>query len=599
MPNETRTNWDLSVLYQSDTDPQIELEKATIAKLIADFAKKWRDNPDYSVKPDVLKAALDEYEQLKFRYGADGAAGFYFWLRSELDQLDPTLKAKFQQIIEFGEKNANQIRFFTLEIAKIPAEQQPKFLQAPELETYRHFLERLFTLAKYQLSEKEENILSLLSLSAYNNWVRMTEEFLSAEEREVEVGGKKELLPFPGLISLTTSRDKAVRDQAGMYVDEITDKHASVAEQEMNAILQTKKIEDELRSIERPDLDRHLGDDIDPTIVEAMLSVVEKNFELSQRFYELKAKLLGVKKLGYYERGVDYGDIPDDYDAAKAIELVDKTLFRLDPEFVEIFQMMLKKGQIDFFPKKGKSGGAFCAMGLPALPTFVMLNHTNKLRDVTTLAHEMGHAINDELIKKHQHALNCGTSLAVAEVASTFIEDFVLEEIGKAADDERRLAILMLKLNDEVSTIFRQVAAYRFEQALHEAFRAKGYLPKSDIGNLFKKHMSGYLGSAIDMNPGSENWWVFWSHFRRFFYVYSYASGLLISKALQRQVRQDPKFITKVKGFLSAGSSASPKDIFAKLGIDITDPKFWQTGLEETNDLLDEAEKLARNLGKI
>jgi oligoendopeptidase F len=153
-----------------------------------------------------------------------------------------------------------------------------------------------------------------------------------------------------------------------------------------------------------------------------------------------------------------------------------------------------------------------------------------------------------------------------------------------------------MKLNSDVSTIFRQVACYRFEQELHQTFRAKGYLSKNEIGKIFLKHMKSYMGPTVIQSPGAENWWVYWSHIRNFFYVYSYASGLLISKAMQNKVKQDPAFIEKVKVFLAAGSSASPKDIFAKMGIDITDKKFWTNGLTEIDGQLKEAEKLAKKL---
>jgi oligoendopeptidase F len=146
----------------------------------------------------------------------------------------------------------------------------------------------------------------------------------------------------------------------------------------------------------------------------------------------------------------------------------------------------------------------------------------------------------------------------------------------------------MTRLNDAFSTIHRQIALYRFETELHADFRAKGYLSKEEIGELFKKHMD--CGEAVEMSAGSENWWIYWSHIRYFFYVYSYASGLLISKALQRNVKQDPSYISRVKEFLSAGVSDSPKNIFAKLGIDITDRAFWDAGLQEIDDMLSETE---------
>jgi oligoendopeptidase F len=157
----------------------------------------------------------------------------------------------------------------------------------------------------------------------------------------------------------------------------------------------------------------------------------------------------------------------------------------------------------------------------------------------------------------------------------------------------------MQKLNDDVSSIFRQVACYRFEQELHQAYRSEGYLSKEKIGALFRKHMAAYMGDAVEQSPGSENWWVYWNHIRYFFYVYSYASGLLISKSLQAAVKKDATFIERVKVFLSAGLSDSPKNIFGNLGIDITDNLFWGSGLDEVERLLNETTRLAKHLGKI
>ncbi len=154
----------------------------------------------------------------------------------------------------------------------------------------------------------------------------------------------------------------------------------------------------------------------------------------------------------------------------------------------------------------------------------------------------------------------------------------------------------MSKLDDEISTIFRQVAAFRFEQTLHQRYRQEGYLAKEKIGELWQTEMKKYMGPSVEFPKGAENWWVYWSHFRNFFYVYSYASGLLIAKTLQGKVRENPKFITEVKKFLGAGTSQSPKEIFAQLGLRIEDPNFWQTGLKQFEELLTEAEKLYNKL---
>ena len=172
-------------------------------------------------------------------------------------------------------------------------------------------------------------------------------------------------------------------------------------------------------------------------------------------------------------------------------------------------------------------------------------------------------------------------------------------EVLKDADDELKLAIMMMKLNDDVSTIFRQVAFYKFEWDLHHKFREVGYLPQNEIGKIFQTHMKSYMGKYVNHPENSKNWWIYVNHFRYFFYVYSYASGLLISKSLQNMVKANPSEIKKVKKFMRAGTLDSPKNIFAKIGIDISRQAFWQNGIAEIKSLLKETETLAKKLGKI
>ena len=231
-------------------------------------------------------------------------------------------------------------------------------------------------------------------------------------------------------------------------------------------------------------------------------------------------------------------------------------------------------------------------------PTYILLNHTNKFNDVRTLAHELGHGINNELMKEKQKAINFDIPKSTAEVASTFMEDFVFQELLKKVNEEEKLIILFQKIEDDIQTIVRQIAIYNFEKELHETYRRENYLSKNKIGQMFKKNMEDYLGEFVDCSEAG-NWWIYWEHIRYYFYVYSYASGLLISKAMQKKVKENPKFIEKVKEFLSAGTSDYPKNIFMKMGIDISDSKFWENGLSEVEELLNETENLARKLGKI
>ena len=201
-------------------------------------------------------------------------------------------------------------------------------------------------------------------------------------------------------------------------------------------------------------------------------------------------------------------------------------------------------------------------------------------------------------MKENQNALNIGTPKSTAEVASTFMEDFVLNELLEKADPELQLSILMEKLDSDISTIFRQTAFYNFETDLHNNFREKGYLSQKEIGEMFKKHMNSYLGSFIDTSQ-ADNWWIYVPHFRFIFYVYSYASGQLVSKALQAKVRENPRFIEKVKEFLASGTSDSPKNIFQNTDIDISQEEFWNQGLNQIQNLLEKTESLAKELGKI
>lgn len=597
--DDNKYNWDLDLLFKGDNDSKILSLRKRVKIETSNFIAKWEKRSDYLKNPVTLKKALDEYEHWIKNYNTATQEWYYFSLRSSLNQDYSKVKARLNQITDFGLKIQNGIQFFELRIAKIEKGLQQKFLKSKLLKNYRHFLFKLFEQAKYQLTEPEEMIMNLKSTTSHTNWVRMTSAFLAKEERGiVNKAGKISQKNFSEITSLMNDKDKKIRDSAALSFNEILSKHVEVAEHELNSVLQNKKTDDELRNYKRPDISRHIIDDIETDVVDTLVDVVTSNFETAKKFYQLKAKLMGVKRLEYHERNVPFGKINKEFTYSNALEIISKVTHNLDQDFYSIFQDFVKQRRIDVYPKKGKKGGAFCTYGLPINPTFILLNYTNQINDVLTLAHELGHGIHFEFSKK-QNAINFGTTVATTEVASTFMEDFVLQELEKKAYKELELALLTMKLNDDVSTIFRQIAFYNFETELHKKFRKKGYLSKEEIGKLFQKHMDSYMGNAVEQSKGSQNWWVYVSHFRYFFYVYSYASGLLISKALQSSVKKNPKYIDKVKIFLSAGTSKSAKNIFKELGINLSDKKIWLDGIIEVKTSLERAEKLAKELGKI
>jgi oligoendopeptidase F len=579
----TNTKWNLSYLKDND------LEK--VKEESYKFISKWSVREDYLQDPKVLKEVLDEYELWERNFGTGGDALYKLGLESILDQNNPKIKAKYNQLHKEAIKIANDIEFFTLRLAKIPEERQKLFLDAPNLNDYKHFLEGIFENAKHLLSEPEEKIMNLKNKVSHGNWVEMVENLLSKEEYEEK--------NFSVILNLLSDVEKPIRDSAAKGFNKILETHLDEAEHEINAILENDQVDNELRKFTRPDESRHLADDVDSSIVDALVTAVAQSFDISAKFYELKAKLLGQEKLEYHERNVPYGSIDKKINFEDAVEVVSKTFSNLDSSFSDTLNKYLEKGQIDAFPTKNKSSGAMCISNLKTQPIFVYLNYLEKISDVTALAHEMGHAIHFELAREKQNSLNDGASLAIAEVASTFMENFVLEEMTKDLDDDTRLALQMEQLNDQISSIQRQIACYKFEQELHTNQGEKGYLSQEEIGKLFQKHMQSYMGDFVEQSKGAQNWWVYWSHIRNFFYVYSYASGLLISKNLQQRTKENPKFIEDFKELLSKGSSESPKNAFLSVGIDISKKEFWEAGLAGQRKLLEDTWTLAQKLEKI
>jgi len=581
-------NWNLKTLYKSEKDSQIQKDIDISQQQNKIFVTRWRNNTKYLEKPKILLQAIQEYEKLEETYGQCQKPLYYLSLRSYLNQTDPVIKGMLNKISETATKMENDIQFFELNISKIPKEKQKAFLNYKELEDYKHYLEQLFLVGKYLLSDKEEKIFNLLSKTSHSNWENMLSELLDKQKFTVlDEHNKKHEISYNEISKYLNSTNKKVRDYASLEFNKVNSRYAEIAEFEINSILEAKKVSDDYRKIPRPDLTRHIADDIDSDIVDTLVKTVTDNFDISKKYYAKKAKLLGLEKLGYHERNIPLKGVDVKYTYEDGMKLVKDTFSSLDTQFRDILDTFQKDEIYDVYPKENKSGGAFCISVSKSLPTYVLLNYTDKLNDVLTIAHESGHAIHSILSKK-QSELNSGHPISLAEVASTFFEDFVLEKIlEKTNDKDVLLGILDNKLNSDISSIFRQIAFYNFEKELHSTYREKGFVPKEEISQIFCKHMKAYLGDTVEEDESMRNGWIYVSHFRSFFYVYSYASGLLISKALQEMVKQDPKNISFVKAFLESGSSKSPKVLFEEMDIDISKGEIWKKGIKEVKCSLD------------
>ncbi len=572
-------------------ESKFKLNRKSMSEDVSKFKKKWSNN-SFTNNSKLLKSSLIDYESIWKNHGYGGEEGYYYWLLNQLNLNDKKIRSKLKSVSDFTRDNFNKLTFFRITLGKLSEKKQNGFLKDKELSDYSKFLKDIFDTSKYRLSETEEKIMSLKQDSGYSMWKKMLSSLISKETRMID-GEEK---TFEQLISDTLSEDKKVRTHAKDSINEILDKYSEVAENEINAILNTYEVNDKIRGYSRADSARLLSDSVDEKFVDTLVKTVSDNFDISTKYYDLKSKIMN-QKLGYHEKSAQIGKLEKEYSFDESKRLVGKVLNNLDSEFKEIFDKF-EDGKLDVYPSIGKRGGAFCVHMIKKLPTYILLNHTNDLSSVKTLAHEVGHGINNELTRDKQNEIYFGTATSTAEVASTFFEDFVFEEILKKCNDEEKLILMIQKLGDEISTIMRQIAAYNFETELHTEYRKNKYLSKEEIGLIFKQNMKKYLGDSVDCS-WCDNWWIYWSHFRNRFYVYSYASGLLISKSLQRKVRRDKKFVGEVKKFLAAGTSKTPEEIFSEMGIDIYSAEFWEEGLNEINETLKETISLAKKLGKI
>lgn len=581
-----KTEWNLKKLfYTSLADPKIEADMRRGDRAAEAFAAKYRKERAWLKEPKALAGALKAHEELQLK--SSPAPILYAAYRKELNAADKRAEALANALDERYAKRDNLIMFFSLELGKVPVAAQKRFLKAPELAPYRYLLTKLFENAKHDLTEPEEKILSLMSDVSHGRWVQAVDNIVNTAE--VPFGKKR--IPVPEATELLRTLPKAKRRALHAALMRTLRGIAPMAESELNAIITRKKISDELRGFAEPFDATILGYENERASVLALVEAVSAHFDLSKRFYRTKAKLMGEKKLTYADRSAPVGSLKKKIPFAEAARLVRASFATLHPRYAEIFDRLLAGGQTDIYPKKGKSGGAFCS-GAIEQPTMVLLNHVDDAHSLMTLAHEMGHAIHTER-SKQQPPHYQGYSIAVAETASTFFEQIAFDALTATLSEKERLIALHDRLQDDAQTVFRQIALFNFERDLHAAVRAKGLVPKEEIAKLLNTHMASYLGPTVELTEDDGYNFVQWSHIRRFFYVYSYAYGQLISRALYESVKSDPAAVEKVDAFLSAGGSASPEDIFAACGLDVRSPAFFKKGLAGIERDLATLEKIA------
>lgn len=570
---DVKTEWDLTGLYyKSETDPRLENDVVAAETAYKKFITKWRKK-DFTSSPTALATALREKEALAGMPEVT-RPGRYLSFRLALNTSDDAAKKKMALLERRFRKLSDDMLFFTLTLGALPKQQQKTFLAAPELLHFRYYLQQVFENAKHNLSEEQEKIINLKSSQSFGRWTDMTEEIIS--NRTVSWQGKALALPeaFETIDTLSSKQKPKLWSALMTELESI----AEVAEHEFNAIITDVRTEDELRGYEKPYSATALAYEDSEASIESLVSAVStEGFKLSRKFYKLKAQFHGVNALPYANKYDSIGAEPV-IPFAEAVEICRDVFYQLKPEYGEIFDTMLTRGQIDVYPKKGKRGGAFMS-SQTAHPTHVFLNHTDTFKSLETLAHEMGHAIHSER-SKEQSPFYDGHSIVTAETASTLFENLVFDAVLAQTPEQKKSVLLHDRIARDIATIQRQIAFFNTELEIHETIFDQGGMSKEELRAVMERHLKRYLGPAISVAPEDGYSFAYIPHLRYGFYVYTYSFGLLMSTLMSNRYKADAGYIDEIDHFLRSGSSAPVQDIFQSIGIDTTNSQCFTDALK-------------------
>lgn len=580
-------HWNLSDLYSGIDDPRIdqalEAAQARAEQFQADY--KGRINSP-NLTADTLGAALREYEALQ----QDSSKPAYFAsLLFTTDTSDPARGAFLQKVRERGTQLAIPLLFFDLELAALPNETFDLLVNSPEVAPYAHFLHELRLYREHLLSETEERLLEETANTGGRAFRRLFSETVS----NAEFTFRGETMNQAKMLSLLYDADPQTRREAGQAFTQGLQANYRQVTFIFNTLLQDKNVSDRLRKYDYPEQSRHMANELPRETVDLVVDTVARNYPLVARFYHVKRQILGLDTLTHTDRYAPLFEAEGMVTFPEARQIVLDAFGDFSPSMRERAGEFFDKGWIDAPPALGKEGGAYCQYVTPDLHPFVFMNYLGRMRDVMTLAHELGHGVHASL-SRAQSLLNFHGTLPLAELASTFGEMLVFERVQSTANLKDKLALHAQKIEDAFATIPRQTALYRFEQAIHKHRRAQGELTPGDFGTYWQQEIQAMFGDAVQLGDEHKIWWSYIGHFVNSpFYVYAYSFGELLALSLYRQAQTGgPQFAQNYLDMLSAGGSLSPQQLMAKVGIDLDDPAFWQGGFDVLEGLVARFEQL-------
>jgi len=578
--------WDLTDLYTAPDAAELKRDMDWLEDACASFAA------DYEGKLAKLDAAqiLDcvlRYERI------DTVAGrimSYAGLRYYQNTTDPE-RAKF--ISDAQDKitaYTTPLVFFSLEINRIDDDVLARhFTDNADLARYKPIFDKLRAMKPYQLSDELEKFLHDQSTVGAAAWNRLFDETIAGLSFTVD----GEELPLESTLTLLTEQDRAKREAAAHALADVFQNNLRLFSRVHNTLAKEKEIEDRWRGMPTPQTGRHLANQVEPDVVEALRDAVVTAYpRLSHRYYELKRKWLGLDTMQVWDRNAPLPMESDrlvGWDDARATVM--NAYAEFDPEMARLAEPFFDKGWIDAAVKPGKAPGAFAHPTVVDVHPYVMLNYLGKPRDVMTLAHELGHGVHQRLAAG-QGELLASTPLTLAETASVFGEMLTFRRLLRNAPDAKEKKVLLAgKVEDMINTVVRQIAFYDFEVKLHDA-RRQGELTPDDINALWMSVQGESLGPAFTFMDGYETFWAYVPHFVHSpFYVYAYAFGDGLVNALYAVYEEgDPGFAGKYFEMLKAGGSKHHSELLAPFGLDASDPAFWDKGLSMISGMIDELE---------
>jgi oligoendopeptidase F len=533
-----------------------------------------------------------------------GRAGSYASLKFSVDTTKPEHGALLALVEERGTAVQTKLLFFELEWTALDDVKADELLRADGLEKVQHYLRTVRREKPHMLSEPEERILAEKASSSRGAWDRLFDELTSVIEVDLSGVDPDQADPVALDVALAqlTNPDRDVRRQVAAAVSEALKPGLRTRAFIFNTLLQDKAVEDRLRSFPNWLASRNLANEASDESVQALVDAVQEAYDVPQRWYRLKARILGIDQLADYDRMASITDADEqEFSWSEATDLVFDSFDQFAPQMGDVARRFVDEQWIDAPPRPGKRGGAFCAYTVPSHHPYVLLNWTSRRRDVLTLAHELGHGIHAYLARD-RGPFEQTTPLTLAETASVFGETLVFDRLLNATTDpQARLGLLAEQIEGSIATIFRQTAMNRFEHAVHTARREEGELSIDRFGELWHASQEAMLGDAVEITDGYRSWWSYVPHFIGTpGYVYAYAYGQLMALSVYGQYReQGASFAPKYLELLAAGGSLPPEQLVAIAGLDLTDPGFWRSGLALVREQLEQAERAAVDAGKV